>query len=253
MLRYYVGILPAFLKDKTFHHYNRFYLLATIVISLLLPLLKVEYFTIETDNRLFLLLQNFSIQTVSQQTHGIDWKNIALFALLAVSLVLFVRLLIGIYKIYQMKNQYQGKELKGVRFYITDLHDAPFSFFKNLFWKKSIEIDSDLGKQILKHEMVHIEQKHSWDKIFIEFVQAVFWFNPIFYWIKKELFLIHEYLADKKAVKQNDTKAFAQMLLASKFSGTHLPATSPFLSSNLKKDYKCLLNLITPNLVMRAG
>lgn len=80
-----------------------------------------------------------------------------------------------------MKNQYQGKELKGVRFYITDLHDAPFSFFKNLFWKKSIEIDSDLGKQILKHEMVHIEQKHSWDKIFIEFVQAVFWFNPIFY------------------------------------------------------------------------
>ncbi|CAI9687712.1 M56 family metallopeptidase [Elizabethkingia anophelis] len=234
------GYYLLFLKDKTFHHYNRFYLLATIVISLLLPLLKVEYFTIETDNRLFLLLQNFSIQTVSHKTDGIDWKNIALFALLAVSLVLFVRLLIGIYKIYQMKNQYQGKELKGVRFYITDLHDAPFSFFKNLFWKKSIEIDSDLGKQILKHEMVHIEQKHSWDKIFIEFVQAVFWFNPIFYWIKKELFLIHEYLADKKAVKQNDTKAFAQMLLASKFSGTHLPATSPFLSSNLKKRLQML-------------
>ncbi|MCT4171644.1 peptidase m56 blar1 [Elizabethkingia anophelis] len=234
------GYYLLFLKDKTFHHYNRFYLLATIVISLLLPLLKVEYFTIETDNRLFLLLQNFSIQTVSHKTDGIDWKNIALFALLAVSLVLFVRLLIGIYKIYQMKNQYQGKELKGVRFYITDLHDAPFSFFKNLFWKKSIEIDSDLGKQILKHEMVHIEQKHSWDKIFIEFVQALFWFNPIFYWIKKELFLIHEYLADKKAVKQNDTKAFAQMLLASKFSGTHLPATSPFLSSNLKKRLQML-------------
>lgn len=234
------GYYLLFLKDKTFHHYNRFYLLATIVISLLLPLLKVEYFTLETDNRLFLLLQNFSIQTVSQETHGTDWRNIALSALLVVSLILFVRLLIGIYKIYQMKNQYQGKELKGVRFYITDLYDAPFSFFKNLFWKKSIEIDSDLGKQILKHEMVHIEQKHSWDKIFIEFVQAVFWFNPIFYWIKKELFLIHEYLADKKAVKQNDTKAFAQMLLASKFSGTHLPATSPFLSSNLKKRLQML-------------
>lgn len=224
-----------FLKDKTFHHYNRFYLLATIVISLFLPLLKVEYFTIETDNRIFLLLQSFSLQTANHTTAGIDWKSIALFILLVVSIVLFVRLLIGIYKINRMKNQYDGKELKGVRFYITDLHDAPFSFFKNLFWKKSIEIDSDLGKQILKHEMVHIEQKHSWDKLFIEFVQAVFWFNPIFYWLKKELFLIHEYLADKKAVKQNDTKAFAQMLLASKFSGTPLPATSPFLSSNLKK------------------
>ena len=209
--------------------------MATIVVSLFLPLLKVEYFTIETDNRIFLLLQSFSLQTTNQATAGFDWKSISLFILLVVSIVLFIRLLIGIYKINRMKNQYHGKELKGVRFYITDLHDAPFSFFKNLFWKKSIEIDSDLGKQILKHEMVHIEQKHSWDKLFIEFVQAVFWFNPIFYWLKKELFLIHEYLADKKAVKQNDTKAFAQMLLASKFSGTPLPATSPFLSSNLKK------------------
>ncbi|MBL7881545.1 MAG: hypothetical protein JNN23_17060, partial [Chryseobacterium gambrini] len=30
------------LKDKTFHHYNRFYLLSAMLISLLLPLIKVE-------------------------------------------------------------------------------------------------------------------------------------------------------------------------------------------------------------------
>ncbi len=28
------------LRDRTFHHYNRFYLLGIVVISLLLPLLK---------------------------------------------------------------------------------------------------------------------------------------------------------------------------------------------------------------------
>lgn len=83
--------------------------------------------------------------------------------------------------------------------------------------------------------MVHIEQKHSWDKIFIEILTSIFWFNPFFYVIKKEISLIHEYLADKKAIKNSDTRAFAQMLLASQFSGNHLPAASPFLSSNLKK------------------
>ena len=88
--------------------------------------------------------------------------------------------------------------------------------------------------------MVHIEQKHSYDKIFIEIVTAVFWFNPFFYLIKKEINLIHEYLADNKAVRQSDTKAFAQMLLASHFSGNQLPATSPFLSSNLKKRLKMI-------------
>ena len=88
--------------------------------------------------------------------------------------------------------------------------------------------------------MVHIEQKHSFDKLFVQIIQSLFWFNPIFYFIKKEITLIHEYLADKKAVKNADTRAFAQMLLASNFSGNVLPATSPFLSSNLKKRLKML-------------
>jgi len=57
-----------FLRDKTFHHYNRFYLLGTMVLSLLLPLLKVEYFTIETDSRILLLLNQFN-QNSSQGKH----------------------------------------------------------------------------------------------------------------------------------------------------------------------------------------
>ena len=31
-----------FLKEKTFHHYNRFYLLLTMVFSVFLPLLKLH-------------------------------------------------------------------------------------------------------------------------------------------------------------------------------------------------------------------
>ena len=45
-----------FLKDRTFHHYNRFYLLAVLVISLLLPLLRVDYFTVEVNSSIYLLL-----------------------------------------------------------------------------------------------------------------------------------------------------------------------------------------------------
>ena len=138
-------------------------------------------------------------------------------------------------KIQLLKKKFSKENFEGISFYQTDLAEAPFSFFKNLFWKNSIAIQSDLGRQILKHEMVHIEQKHSWDKIFLEIITSLFWFNPFFYLIKKEIHLIHEYLADKKAIKNSDTKAFAQMLLASHFSGKQLPATSPFLSSNLKK------------------
>lgn len=229
------------LKDKTFHHYNRFYLLAAMVVSLLLPLIKIEDFTIEVNNDVYMLLdklQNFNTEKNINNDH--TYFRIIFSALGLVTLYFLGKLIYGVIRIQQLKSQFQKENIEGINFYHTDLTEAPFSYFKNLFWKNTITLNSDIGKQILKHEMVHIEQKHSFDKIFIEIITSLFWFNPFFHIIKKEISLIHEYLADKKAVKQSDTKAFAQMLLASHFSGTQLPATSPFLSSNLKKRLKML-------------
>ena len=225
-----------FLKDKTFHHYNRFYLLGVLVLSMILPFFKISYFTIEINEDIYLLynkLQNFnSTKTLS---HDLPYSQLIACLIGLVSVFCLGKLFYGVFKIQQLKNEFPQEHFEGISFYQTNLSEAPFSFFKNLFWKDSILIHSDLGRQILKHEMVHIEQKHSRDKIFTEMVTAVFWWNPVFHLIKKEISLIHEYLADKKAIKNSDTKAFAQMLLASHFSGTQLPATSPFLNSNLKK------------------
>ena len=223
------------LRNRTFHHYNRFYLIFTVLISLSIPFLKVSYFTVPVSDNINLIVNNLSMLD-NPQTKNI-WIDI-FFVLVAV--VFFIRFLKGIIKIGVLKRQFKKEKLEGISFYLTNLENAPFSFFRNLFWKDSILINSDLGRQILKHEMVHIEQKHSLDKIFMEIVTAIFWFNPVFWFIKKEINLIHEYLADKKAVKKSDTKAFAQMLLASHFSGNVIPGTSPFLSSNLKKRLKML-------------
>lgn len=225
-----------FLKDRTFHHYNRFYLLAVLVISLLLPLLKVDYFTVEVNSGIYMLLNKLNnINESKNLGHDHFYYQFTAFGFGVAALFFLTRLFYGILKIELLKRRYTREKIGDINFYQTALHEAPFSFFRNLFWKNSIPLHSDLGKQILKHEMVHIEQKHSWDKIFIEILTSIFWFNPFFYLIKKEISLIHEYLADKKAIKNSDTRAFAQMLLASQFSGNHLPAASPFLSSNLKK------------------
>ena len=225
-----------FLKDKTFHHYNRFYLLSTLVLSIFLPLLKIKYFTLEVNQNFYLLLSKLP-QINSSKNSSNDHLYIQIITVVfgVVSVFYLVKLIFGVLKIERLKNTFKKENLNGISFYQTNLEEAPFSFFKNLFWKNSIAVESELGQQILKHEMVHIEQKHSWDKIIIEITTSILWFNPFFYLIKKEINLIHEYLADHKALKNSDTKAFAQMLLASHFSGKQLPATSPFLSSNLKK------------------
>ena len=236
MFAYYL----LFLKDKTFHHYNRFYLLLMVIISLVLPLIKVSYFTIETNQNFYLLLSQLNQKQFQNSAHDITNYSVFYAIIGVVSIILLIRLLLGIVKIQSIRKRFPNEIIEGIRFYQTNLDNAPFSFFRNLFWKQSIQLDSPVGQQILKHEMVHIQQKHSWDKLLMQTVKSVFWFNPLFYFINKEINLIHEYLADNKAVKKSDTRAFAQMLLESHFSGSVIPVTSPFLSSNLKKRLKML-------------
>ena len=170
------------LKDKTFHHYNRFYLLLLVVVSMILPLLKIEYFTIELSDKVFVILNKFQTFADSKNTNEeINYLKYINIAVCGVAFLFLMKFFFGIFKIIQFKNKFKKENFEGINFYQTNLAEAPFSYFKNLFWKNTIIINSDIGRQILKHEMVHIEQKHSYDKIFIEIITAIFWFNPFFH------------------------------------------------------------------------
>ncbi len=228
-----------FLREKTFHRFNRFYLLGTVLVAVALPWLKTKSFTVEVGENIYGVVQ--SVQQVQSADSGtmpyvgilaVVWAGVAVFFL--------GRFFLGILKINRLKRQFPAEIRKGIRFHPTDLENAPFSYFRNLFWKNSINLDSETGRQILKHELVHIEQRHTFDKVFAELIKCVLWFNPFFYLIKKELHLIHEYLADKEAVNGTDTSAFARMLLESHFPEHNLNVTSPLLSADLKKRLRML-------------
>lgn len=236
----FLGYYYIFLKDKTFHHYNRFYLLSALLLSLLIPFIKVEQFTVDVNENIYLLISKIQYLHANQQSDSNEYYYLASGVATLLSAGFLIKLVSGIFKIHKLKASFSKERIHGINFYSTDLPDAPFSYFRNLFWKNSIAFDSDAGRVILKHEMVHIEQKHTVDKIITEIIVAVFWFNPFGHLIKKELNLIHEYLADSKSVKNSDTKAFARLLLESHFPGYGTPAASPFFNSNLKKRLKML-------------
>jgi len=124
------------LKDKTFHHYNRFYLLGAMVISLLLPLIKVEDFTMDVSNDVYLLISKLQNFNSDKNINNDDtYFRIIFTALGLVSFYLLGKLIYGIFKIRQFKNQFQKESFDGINFYHTNLTEAPFSYFKNLFWK----------------------------------------------------------------------------------------------------------------------
>ena len=225
------------LRNKQFHYYNRFYLLLTFAISIALPLLQLEWFTFFSGSpqtiQLYKIIYGKGEEDVAfNGPSDFDAEQILLFSLGLLSVCLLIFFFIRIIRIYRLKKKYPLQQLLEFDFVNTDIQAAPFSFLKNIFWRNDINLEEETGKQILQHEITHIQQKHSWDKLYVQFLLCFYWLNPFFHLIKKELYLIQEFIADEQAVKHSDADAFAKMLLTAQFGKFNfLPAQSIFYSS----------------------
>ena len=231
------GYYHLFLRNGRFHQYNRFYLLGSIVVSLLLPLIKIPV-TIASDEVIYQSLTDFSsaVTVVYKRSPAVLTASTLLTAIyIIVALTFFLRIVLSIRKILRLKNTNPSEELNDVVFIQTSHPDTPFSFFKWLFWNREIELNSDKGRHIFRHEMYHIEKKHSWDLVFTEVVAALFWFNPIFYLIRREVKIIQEFLADQYATNHENVSSYAELLLMQTLKSYQHRLVNPFFHNQLKR------------------
>lgn len=233
---FFVGYYWFALRNKRFHYYNRFYLLASILLSLIVPILRFDW--IFNEQPAFMGSGesiDFIMGSTSQTSSGIRISDIGFVITGIISCFFILTIVYNIYKIYRIKKQSQISKLKGFDLMYTDEESAPFSFLDNLFWKRSIAIDDEGGKQIFKHELTHIQQKHTWDRLFAQLSCAIFWMNPFYWLIQKELETIHEFIADEAAVANNDIESFAKMLLQVHYGNHFFETKHSFFYSSIKR------------------
>lgn len=99
---------------------------------------------------------------------------------------------------------------------------------------------------MLQHELTHVHEKHSVDKLLLQLVIIVGWFNPIFWLLKRELETIHEFIADNKTIQNGDTATLATMLLTAAYPQQKFALTNPFFYSPIKRRIAMLTNNKNP-------
>jgi len=232
------------LRNKKFHIYNRFYLLMSLTISLVAPFVNINLLKAEQAKNIPLqsLFQFITQQQQKlQSTFYFNTDNILIVCMFSISIVFLIILGKKICWIYKIKKYSKQTPMNGFTFIETNARQAPFSFFNNLFWKNGVPVNNVFGEKIFKHELIHIKQKHTYDKLFIQLSTCVFWINPFFWLIQKELNTILEFIADEASVEEGDTETFAIMLLQTYNDGVYLNPISSFLNSSIKRR----LNMIT--------
>jgi TonB-dependent SusC/RagA subfamily outer membrane receptor len=240
------GILCGYyflaLRNKIFHRWNRFYLLAAVVISLLAPIIKIDIFQKnEEKGTVVQMLQTISygdeavIEYNRNSGFQLNNENIVESAYLLICMIFLTIFVSSLLKIERLRKTFPATKIKDVSFINTNAKGTPFSFFKSIFWNDAINLHSSSGQQIFNHEVAHVKEKHSYDKIFINVVLIFFWINPFYWLMRKELYMIHEFIADKEALEDSDINAFAEMILQTVYPGQNFSITNKFFYSPIKR------------------
>lgn len=243
------GILYQFLYQKeTFFRLNRLYLLGSIVLGIVLPLNWAAFglFPMQVDNQVtntvYLSPLIVGTQQVNQQVQ--DWsfsylKSLSVLYFIGV-FFMSIRFGWGIIRLIRLYHNSTKSTYQNVMVAHTNAMHLPFSFLDCIYWGEVPNISVEAQAMMMQHEIAHIKQKHTWDILFLEIINTIFWCSPILYWYKNNLITIHEYLADEAVTKTNSKKTYGTILLQQAQSGI-TPAFVHHFHSQLKLRFAMLI------------
>lgn len=229
----FYGFYRLFLHHDTFYGLNRYYLIFSSVLAFMLPFFQLGFLKKEV------VISYATFTEIPEKPSLFTVENGVLLLYAIISLVLIVKICLGLRNLQIIIRKAKRTKENGITLIEIENSKMAFSFFNFLF----IDPELDQKTTILKHEMVHIRQKHSVDILLFELIQISSWFNPITYFIKNDIKLIHEYLADEVTTNKDIAKyEYAMFLIQNSYGNQKVSLSNHFFNSSLLKNRISMLN-----------
>jgi len=231
-----LGLLYYLVLQKQSHfRFNRIFLLLSVVTSLVIPLIDFSFLS----NGVVYVVQLPEV-IFGAQTENISASNNLNYLLLIGTVYFFIaalfllKFLWDLFLIIRICEQstikYKSHFSKNI--YINSQQN--FSFFSWVFIKES---DADKST-VIEHEIGHSQLGHSFDIVFIKVIQIFLWFNPLVFYLEKQLRLQHEYEVDQKVLSKHiNILEYQQLLLNQVFNTEINLVTNNFNQSFLKNRF----------------
>jgi bla regulator protein BlaR1 len=236
-------IYDVVLKKETFFNWNRIYLIVSALISVVMPFVKIDGFK-EVIPQQFIInlpeviignvtantLTNLQIERLVTESKPLwTWETILYLGMVLATLFLVFK----ITKIVRMLSRSPKSKMGNLFIIKLQNSNAAFSFFHYIFLGELLNENDK--KAILKHEIIHVQEKHTLDLLFFEILRILFWFNPLIYMYQNRIMTLHEFIADKEAVKHQDKTYYYQNLLSQVFETKNISFINPFFKQSLIK------------------
>lgn len=223
-------------RKYTFFTLNRWYLLGSLTLSLIIPFVHIKTEAADGFNRKISIEEMresgaIIVNILVPAKHAaIDWLLIAQGVYWVVAAVLGIKLLFTL-SLILFKAAKHGQTVSGQR--IINHPSGHNSSFFNILFLNTNGLTEDEQLTVLAHEQAHVHLWHSADNLFTAVLKVIFWFNPFIYLVSNSLRQTHEFEVDALIASRQNRKTYAGLLYKMSVCD-QLQVLNQFSSGNLK-------------------
>ena len=225
------------LRRLTFYNWNRWYLIGYSVLSFVIPFMNITDFLFkhELDEAQFVQMVPVYHLNLTATGAGFEWNSwtIAIVILLTGMVVMGLRVLLQFFSLRKLKAKAKLLNEGDIKLFHVEDNIMPFSFSNGIYINSKLHTEAEL-QEIIRHEFVHVKQKHSIDILFAELLCMLLWFHPAAWLIRKAIRQNLEFIADEKVLQDGVDKKQYQYLLLKVVGNNHYSIASNFNFSSLK-------------------
>ncbi|MCE7995095.1 MAG: M56 family metallopeptidase [Roseivirga sp.] len=236
------GLLYSFyhliLRNDKLFRFNRVFLLSILLLSAIIPLVTVKTSIVEMPAAQ--TMETLNAQSGGQPgtslflaspTTDFGIEQLLVMVYIVITAFFLIKFGLNLWSLNRFKKGGEIIDHKGLKLVLRSDIQHSFSFLNHMYTNRRSFEEGKIPREILVHEEAHIQQRHSYDILFIEFLACLCWFNPIVYLTKKAIRLNHEFLADEVTISKTGALVRYQNILIH-FASQQL-RHNPILASHL--------------------
>lgn len=228
-----------FLRRSTFFVWNRVYLLGTLLGAFLLPFLSYPSSVPIMPSAVYAVtVLPVSVVTTLPKADSstVNWTLLLGIVYFTGLVFMAIRLCKNIKDLLNYIRQGEVVEMDGFKLVLlpSSRLSENISSFSFLDWVVVTQEDYENHlDEVMRHELVHVSQRHTMDILILEVLRVLFWFNPVLVLYKSSMQQLHEYLADQET---GDRDGYAEFLLSYSMGVPVAVLANHFFSSSLLKE-----------------